>query len=71
MAIVNVAFRDAYRELSPAERATILVQIQDAVHHGFTNPKDIAICALERAGYAPRYVVRGEIGLITIRDDGR
>lgn len=66
MAIINVAFRNAYRELDPVERDAILVYVQNALDDGLADPKDVAICALKRAGYSPRYIMHGEIGSISI-----
>jgi hypothetical protein len=58
------------RELHLGERAMLMVRVEDAIADGLISPRDVAVRALERAGYAPRYVVRGEIGLVTIREDG-
>jgi len=68
MFLINGAYRDAGRDMTFIEDALYAIRIRQAVREGITNPNSIAIRALELEGWQPQYVVRGEIGLISIAE---
>jgi hypothetical protein len=68
MMMINAAYFFSGRKITFVEDALYAIRIRDAIKDGVIDPEKIAIRALELEGWQPEYVVRGEIGFLSLGD---